>query len=212
MNIALVGATGFVGSKILAEALQRGHQVTAGVRTAGKLAPADKLRVVVADASDPASLKTAIQGHDALVSSFNTRGSADFAAAYLGGVRSAIDAVKAAGMKRLIWVGGAGSLFVAPGVQLVDTPQFPAEYRGEALAARDALNVFRDEQDLDWTFVSPAPMLVPGARTGSFRLGQEQVLMDGDKPGSISVDDLAVAIVDELEKSAHVKQRFTLAY
>jgi len=212
MNIALVGATGFVGSKILAEALQRGHQVTAVVRSAGKLAAADKLRVVVADASDQASLATAIQGHDALVSSFNTRGSADFAQAYLGGVRSAMGAVKAAGMKRLIWVGGAGSLFVAPGVQLVDTPQFPTEYREEARAARDALNVFREERDLDWTFVSPAPLLVPGARTGRFRLGQDQVLMDGDKPGSISVDDLAVAIVDELEKSAHVKQRFTLAY
>jgi len=97
-------------------------------------------------------------------------------------------------------------------VQLVDTPQFPEEYRTEAKTAREALNIFADEQQLEWSFVSPAPLLGPGARTGNFRLGGDQVLMDGDKPGSISVDDLAVAIVDELEKPAHIRRRFTLAY
>jgi putative NADH-flavin reductase len=213
MNIALIGATGFVGSKVVAEALHRGHQVTAIVRNAAKLAPQDKLRVVVADATDAASLADAIKGHDALVSAFNgPRGNPEFAQVYLKGARAAIDGAKRAGLNRLVWVGGAGSLYVAPGVQLVDTPQFPAEYRVEARAARDALNAFRDEKALAWTFVSPAPILTPGLRTGRFRLGGDEVLMDGDKPGQISVEDLAVAIVDELEKSAHVRQRFTLAY
>jgi uncharacterized protein len=213
MNIALIGATGFVGSKVLAEALQRGHQVTAIVRAAGKIASQDKLRVVVADASDAASLAEAFKGHDAIVSAYNgPRGKDEFAQLYLGGVRAVIDGARQSGVTRVLWVGGAGSLYVAPGVQLVDTPQFPAEYRTEAHTARDALKVFLDEQTLAWSFVSPAPMLAPGKRTGSFRLGGDNVLMDGDKPGSISVEDLAVAIVDELEKPAHVRQRFTLAY
>jgi putative NADH-flavin reductase len=127
-------------------------------------------------------------------------------------LQAVIDGAKRAAVQRVLWVGGAGSLYVAPGVQLVDTPQFPAEYKLEAQAARDALNRFRDEDQLAWTFVSPAPLLAPGQRTGRFRLGGDQVLMDGDKPGSISVEDLAVAIVDELEAPRHLRRRFTLAY
>jgi len=213
MNIALIGATGFVGSKVLAEALSRGHQVTAIVRTPAKVEARTGLTVVQGDASDAASLATLAQGHDAIVSAYNgPRGTPEFSQRYLAGVRSVIAAAKQSGVKRVLWVGGAGSLFVAPGVQLVDTPQFPAEYRDEAKTAREALNIFGDESQLEWSFVSPAPLLVPGARTGNFRLGGDQVLMDGDKPGSISVDDLAVAIVDELEKRAHIRRRFTLAY
>lgn len=213
MNIALIGATGFVGSKVLAEALQRGHRVTAIARTPSKIPPQDRLTVVQADASIAAGLAAVFKGHDAIVSAYNgPRGHEEFSQLYLAGVRAAIDGAKQSGVSRLLWVGGAGSLFVAPGVQLVDTPQFPAEYRTEALTARDALRIFNEEKSLAWTFVSPAPILVPGQRTGRFRLGGDQVLMDGDKPGSISVNDLAVAIVDELEKPAHVRQRFTLAY
>ena len=114
-------------------------------------------------------------------------------------------------MRRLLVVGGAGSLFVAPGVQLVDTPQFPAEWKNGALAARDALNELRTESALDWTFLSPPILLQPGERTGQYRLGTEAPLMNGDQPGSISVADLAVAIVDELENPRHVQQRFTVA-
>jgi putative NADH-flavin reductase len=213
MKIALIGATGFVGSKILAEALQRGHEVTALVRSPSKVAPQPRLAVVAADATDTAQLTRVIAGHDAFVSAYNgPRGQADFRERYLAGTRAVVSAAKQAGVKRLLWVGGAGSLFVAPGVQLVDTPQFPAEYRTEAQAGRDAMNLIGQERGLDWTFVSPAALLQPGPRTGKFRLGGDTVLMDGDRPGHISVDDLAVAIVDELETPRHVQRRFTAAY
>ncbi|WP_280152625.1 NAD(P)-dependent oxidoreductase [Piscinibacter sp. XHJ-5] len=212
MKIALIGATGFVGSKVLGEALQRRHQVTALARTPGKLAARPGLEVLEADAGDVDQVAHAIEGHDAVVSAYNARGTPDFRARYLAGLRALLDGAKRAGVKRVLWVGGAGSLYVAPGVQLVDTPQFPAEYKTEAQIARDALDLIREEQALDWTFVSPAPLLQPGPRTGRFRLGGDEVLMDGAQPGRISVDDLAVAIVDELEKPRHVRQRFTLAY
>ncbi|HEX6704249.1 MAG TPA: NAD(P)-dependent oxidoreductase [Albitalea sp.] len=213
MKIALVGPTGFVGSKVLAEALQRGHQVTALARNPSKLAAHAGLTVVQGDATDVEQLARAVAGHDAVVSAYNApRGTDDFRDRYLQGFQTVVEGVKRSGVKRLVMVGGAGSLFVAPGVQLCDTPQFPAEYRTEALAARDALKQITEERGLDWTFVSPAPLLQPGPRTGRFRLGGDQVLMDGDKPGRISVDDLAVAIVDELESPRHVQRRFTLAY
>jgi hypothetical protein len=216
MKIALIGATGFVGSQVLAEALQRGHQVTALVRDPLKLAAGPHLKVAKIDATDAAAVGEAAAGHDVLVSAYNgPRGQEDFAARYLQGARAVVTGAKRGRVPRLLWVGGAGSLEVAPGVQLLDTPQFPAEYRTEARAARDALALLRDEAELDWSFVSPAPMLAPGERTGRFRLGGDQVLMDSQdpaQPGRISVQDLAVAIVDELEKPAHSRQRFTLAY
>ena len=213
MKIALIGATGFVGSKILAEALQRGHEVTALVRSPSKVTPQPRLAVEAADATDAAQLARAVAGHDAVVSAYNgPRGQADFRERYLAGTRAVVSATKQAGVKRLLWVGGAGSLFVAPGVQLVDTPQFPAEYRIEAQTARDAMNLIGQERGLDWTVVSPAALLQPGPRTGKFRLGGDTVLMDGDGPARISVDDLAVAIVDELETPRHVQRRFTAAY
>jgi putative NADH-flavin reductase len=213
MKIALIGATGFVGSRILAEALQRGHQVTALVRSPSKVAPQPHLAIVAADATDGPQLARGVAGHDAVVSAYNApRGQADFRERYLAGTRAVVSAAKQAGVKRLLWVGGAGSLFVAPGVQLVDTPQFPAEYRTEAQTAREAMNLIAQERSLDWTVVSPAALLQPGPRTGKFRLGGDSVLMDGDRPGRISVDDLAVAIVDELETARHVRRRFTAAY
>ena len=213
MKIALIGATGFVGSKVLAEALQRGHQVTALLRDAAKLPAQAGVTPIGLDITDAAALGRAIEGHDAVVSAFNApRGNPAFAELYLQGVRAIVDGVKRAGVKRVLLVGGAGSLYVAPGVQLVDTPQFPAEYRTEAQAAREALNLIRAETGLDWSFVSPAPILAPGQRTGRFRLGGDDVLMNGAQPGNISVEDLAVAIVDELEAPRHLRQRFTLAY
>lgn len=216
MKIALIGATGFVGSQVLAEALQRGHHVSALVRDPLRLPARPHMQVTKIDATDAAALADAAAGHDVLVSAYNApRGQDDFAARYLQGVRAIVAGAKRGQVPRLLWVGGAGSLEVAPGVQLVDTPQFPAEYRTEARAARDALALLRDEAVLDWSFVSPAPLLAPGERTGRFRLGGDQVLMDSQdpaQPGRISVQDLAVAIVDELEKPAHSRRRFTLAY
>jgi putative NADH-flavin reductase len=213
MKIALIGATGFVGSKVLTDALQRGHQVTALVRHPARLAPQAGVTAVAVDVADAEQVARAAAGHDAVVSAFNApRGDPEFRTIYLNAARAILDGVKRSGVRRVLLVGGAGSLFVAPGVQLVDTPQFPAEYRTEAQAAREALNMIRDESTLDWSFVSPAPILAPGQRTGRFRLGGNEVLKNGDKPGNISVEDLAVAIVDELETPRHLRQRFTLAY
>ena len=213
MKIALIGATGYVGAPLLQEALNRGHQVTALVRDPQKLGAHPQLTAVQADVHDSAALAGLLRGHDAVISAFNPGwGLADIRERFIAGSRAIVAASKLAGVKRLLVVGGAGSLYVAPGVQLIDTPDFPAEYKEGAEGARQALNMLRDEQELEWTFLSPAAELVPGPRTGKFRLGQDELLMDGDKPGSISVADLAVALIDETERAQHIRQRFTLAY
>lgn len=212
MNIALIGATGFVGSAVLEELLRRQHQVTALARNPGKIAARDGLTVVQADAQDANQVAKAVAGHDALVNAYNPGWTVpDIHDQFLVGTRAIYAGVKQAGVKRLLVVGGAGSLFVAPGVQLVDTPNFPAEYKPGALAAREALNLIRGETSLDWTFLSPPILLAPGERTGKYRLGTDAPLMNGEAPGGISVADLAVAIVDELENPRHVQQRFTVA-
>jgi len=212
MNIALIGATGFVGSAVLEELLRRQHQVTALARNPGKLAARDGLTVVQADAQDAAQVAKAVAGHDAVVNAYNPGWTVpDIHDQFLVGTRAIYAGVKQAGVKRLLVVGGAGSLFVAPGVQLVDTPGFPAEYKAGALAAREALNLIRSETTLDWTFLSPPILLAPGERTGQYRLGTDAPLMNGEAPGGISVADLAVAIADELESPRHVQQRFTVA-
>ncbi|KQO24643.1 3-beta hydroxysteroid dehydrogenase [Acidovorax sp. Leaf76] len=213
MNIALIGATGFVGSAVLDELLQRGHRVTVLARNPGKLTARERLTVVAADAQDAAQIAQAAAGHDAVVSAYNPGWTVpDIHDQFLKGTRAIIDGTKQAGVRRLLVVGGAGSLFVAPGVQLVDTPEFPAEWKQGALAAREALNWIRTENTLDWTFLSPPILLAPGERTGKYRLGTEAPLMNGEAPGGISVTDLAVAIADELETSRHVQQRFTVAH
>ncbi|MBO9679403.1 MAG: NAD(P)-dependent oxidoreductase [Acidovorax sp.] len=213
MNIALIGATGFVGSAVLNELLQRGHRVTVLARHPEKLAAREGLAVVRADAQDAAQVAQAVQGHDAVLSAYNPGwGLADIYEQFLRGSRAITAGTRQAGVRRLLVVGGAGSLYVAPGVQLVDTPEFPAEWKQGALGARDALNEIRQEQALDWTFLSPPILLQPGERTGQYRLGQDAPLMDGAQPGRISVADLAVALVDELESPRHVRQRFTVAY
>ncbi|WKB51332.1 NAD(P)-dependent oxidoreductase [Eleftheria terrae] len=213
MKVALIGATGFVGSALLEEALQRGHHVTALSRDPSRLAPQDHLSAVQADVLDAAQVARAVAGHDIVLSAYNAGWkNPDLHDEFLRGTRAIIEGVKQAGVKRLLVVGGAGSLYVAPGVQLVDTPDFPAEWKQGALAAREALEMVRREAELEWTFVSPAILLEPGPRRGGFRLGGDDVLMDGDQPGRLSVADLAVAIVDEVEHPQHVRRRFTAAY
>ena len=213
MKIALIGATGYVGTPLLEELLQRGHQVTVLARNPGKLPSRKGLTVVAADAQDAAQVRQAVAGHDAVLSAYNPGWTVpDIHDQFLKATRAIHAGVRESGVRRLLVVGGAGSLFVAPGLQLVDTPQFPAEYKQGALAAREALNLIRKEEALDWTFLSPPILLVPGERTGQYRLGTEAPLMNGEAPGTISVQDLAVAIVDEIEQPRHVKQRFTVAY
>lgn len=214
MNIALVGATGFVGSPVLAELLSRGHKVTVLARTPSKLPAQTGLTVVKADALDAAQVAKAVAGHDAVISAYNPGWSEPrIHDLHLQASRAIVEGVKASGVKRLLVVGGAGSLYVAPGLQLVDTPPFPAEYKQGALAARQALNELKKENTLDWSFVSPPIGLAPGERTGQYRLGADDLLPGkGEQPAGISVADLAVAIVDEIETPRHVQKRFTVAH
>lgn len=217
MKIALIGATGFVGSAVLTELLSRGHDVTALARNPAKVTPQDKLKVVTADVLDSQQVAQAVKGHDAVISAFNP-GWQEPALydLFLKGSQAIRAGVKQAGVKRLLIVGGAASLFVAPGVQLFDTPAFqehvPAFVIPGARAARDELNRVRSETVLEWTFLSPPANLFDGERRGAYRLGSENLLMDGDKPAGISQRDLAIAIVDEIQNPRHLRQRFTVAY
>ena len=214
MKLALIGSTGQVGRHLLDEALRRGHAVTALSRHPEKLAPRPGLSVVKADVYDGAQVASAVAGHDAVLDAFNPGwGDPGIRTNFMKGTKAILEGVKKSGVKRILVVGGAGSLFVAPGVQLVDTPGFPAEWKEGAMGAREALTVLQGETALDWTFISPPVFLEiqGGQRTGAYRLGGDEVLMDGDKPAGISVEDLAVAILDEMEKPAHIRKRFTAA-
>lgn len=213
MNVALIGATGFVGSAVLKELLDRGHQVLALAREPAKLTPQAGLSVRQADAQDAAQVAAALAGADAVVSAYNPGwGRPQIHDEFLAGSQAIIEGVKQAGLSRLLVVGGAGSLYAAPGVQLVDTPQFPAEWKQGALAARELLKRIRQEDSLDWTFLSPAVFLEPGERLGRYRSSLDTPVMDADGPAHISTADLAVAIVDELERPQHIRRRFTVGY
>jgi putative NADH-flavin reductase len=212
MNIALIGASGFIGSALRTEALARGHKVTALVTSPSKLAGAPGLTVVKMDVNDTAALADRLKGFDAALSAFSGHAQANTFDYYLAGFKSIVAAAKLAGVPRLLVVGGAGSLYVAPGIQALDTPQFPAEYKPTAEGARQALNLLQAETALNWTMLSPSAVIAPGERTGQFRLGQDQMLSDAQGNSHISVQDYAVAFIDELEKPAHARQRFTVGY
>lgn len=213
MKVALIGPTGFVGSEVLKELLSRGHEVVALARTPAKVEPKPGLTVVQADAKDSAQVAAAAKGADAVVNAYNPGWSVpNLYDEFLAGTRAIYAGTKASGVKRLLTVGGAGSLYIAPGVQLVDTPEFPAEWKNGALAAREALNLLREETSLDWTFLSPAVHLEPGERRGSYRVSLDTPVMDSNGPAHISTADLAVAIVDELEQPQHIRRRFTVGY
>ncbi|EJN07185.1 NAD(P)-dependent oxidoreductase [Herbaspirillum sp. YR522] len=203
MNIAIIGASGNVGSRILEEALRRGHQVIAIARDAGKIAPHDKVIARNADVLDSAALAGALAGAEVVVSSGRF---VNFKASDL------LPAVKQAGVKRLAVVGGAGSLEIAPGKALIDLPEFPAEYKAEASAGRDFLNHLRAEKELDWTFLSPSALFIAGERTGKFRLGTDELLTAADGKSWISYEDYAIALLDEIEQPRHVRARFTVGY
>jgi putative NADH-flavin reductase len=214
MKLALIGATGFVGKAVLNEALTRGYQVTAIARDPSKIEiTSDKLTLVATDVYNADKLADILKGHDAVVNTFNAGwANPNLYNDFIKGSEAIQQATKKAGVKRLLVVGGAGSLYAAPGLQLVDTPQFPAEWKAGATAARDYLNIIKKEEELDWTFLSPAINLHPGERTGKFRLGTDEPVFNEAGQADISVEDMAVAIIDELENNQFVKRRFTLGY
>ncbi len=202
MKIALIGATGNAGSRILAELSRRGHHVTAIARHPEKVPALPGVTPLLADAGDVAGLAAAIKGHDAVISSVH------FTAF---DPQKLIAAVQQSGVPRYLVVGGAGSLEVAPGVKLIDTPEFPAIYKAEASAGSAYLDLLRRQPALDWTYLSPSAVFAPGERTGKFRLGRDQ-LLSNDKGSNISFEDYAIALADEIEKPAHSRQRFTVGY
>ncbi|MFT3784441.1 MAG: NAD(P)-dependent oxidoreductase [Nibricoccus sp.] len=203
MNLVLLGATGQVGSHLLNEALSRGHAVTGVARYVDSLPKHPSLQPKKADATDYTQLSAILSGNDAVLSALPFR--------HFDGP-DLLATVKAARVPRLLVVGGAGSLEVAPGHALVDSPDFPAEYRAEALAGRDFLQVLRAETTLDWTFLSPSAFLHDGPRTGKFRLGKDSLLVAADGESHISLADYAIAFLDELEHPHHNRTRFTVGY
>ena len=211
MNIALIGASGFIGSAIRKEALSRNHKVTALVSDPSKLQPEANLNIQHTDVLNTELLSQQLRGHDVVISAFSGHADADIYGYYLKGIRSIVEAVRAANVSRLMLVGGAGSLEIRPGVQLLDTPEFPAQWKATAEGARAALQILRDLPDLDWTVLSPPPHVHPGTRTGSYRTGLDAVIQRNGGPADISLEDYAVAMVDEAESARHRRQRFTVA-
>lgn len=208
MKLVLFGASGMIGSRILSEALRRGHSVTVVVRDPNKFrAPAGAISVITGDVTDAASIAAAVKGHDAVLSAIGGTVEVVKAAA-----QPLLDGLITARVKRLLVVGGAGSLEVAPGIQLLATPDFPAAWKGYALAHAEALQIFRKNTTLDWSYLSPAALISPGERTGTFRLGDDQLLTDATGQSRISAEDFAVAFLDEVENPKHIRRRFTLAY
>lgn len=203
MKIALIGATGFIGSRLLAELTSRGHQVTAIVRNPEKVPQGAGITALKGDVYDKDGLDALLAGHDAVISAVHFTASDP---------ATLLAAVKQSGVKRYLVVGGAGSLEVAPGVKLFDTKEFPAIYLDEARKGGAFLDLLKGEGGLDWTFLSPSALIEPGERTGTFRLGQDQLLVDDNGQSRISAEDYAIALVDELEKPAHTRQRFTVGY
>ncbi len=203
MKVAIIGGSGRAGREISAELARRGHQVTAISRHPENAVDADGVIAVAGDVNHVDALADTIRGHDAVVSAVMF---ADTDPAALVGV------VRASGVPRYLVVGGAGSLEVAPGVALIDTPEFPAEYKAEASRGADFLTYLRGVDDIDWTFLSPSAYFFVGDRKGSFRLGKDALLLDSDGNSSISYADYAVALVDEIEKPNHSRQRFTVGY
>jgi putative NADH-flavin reductase len=203
MKVALIGASGHVGSRILAELARRGHEVTAIVRNPEKVEAGASTTAVKGDVYDEAALARLLSGHDAVISAVHFTASDP---------QILIRAVKASGVPRYLVVGGAGSLEVAPGVKLVDTPEFPAAYLDEARKGGDFLDLLKGEGELNWTFLSPSALIQPGERTGKFRLGTDQLLVDENGHSTISTEDYAVALVDELEQPRHERRRFTVGY
>ena len=202
-KIAIIGATGRAGSQLLEEALRRGHSVTAIARDTSKIGAHAGVVSKNVDVLDAAALQDAVAGHDVVISA------AHFATVPASAL---IGPVKQAGVKRLLVVGGAGSLLLPDGTRVIDSAGFPAEYKAEASAGAAFLEALRQEKELDWTFLSPSALFVEGERTGKFRIGKDDLLVSADGQSSITFADYAIALIDEVETPEHSRQRFTVGY
>ena len=203
MKIAVAGASGRAGSEITKELSRRGHTGTAIARNPEKIADLPNVTPTKGDVLDEAGLAKLWAGHDVAISSVHFLASDP---------KKLIGAAKASGVGRYLIVGGAGSLEVAPGVKLVTTPGFPAQYKAEAEAGSAFLDLLRQEKELNWTFISPSALFVEGERTGKFRLGTDQLLTASDGKSWITFADYAIALADEIERLSHLRQRFTVGY
>lgn len=203
MNIALIGISGRVGSRLAQELTARGHKVTGIARDTAKVEAQNGVTVKAADANKPEQLSPVLAGHDAVVSAAKFQTS---------DANALLTAAKQAGVPRVLVVGGAGSLEIAPGKALLDTPEFPDAYKPEATAGRDYLNTLKHEETLDWTYLSPSAEFMPGERTGKFRTGKDQLLSDAGGRSWISMEDYAIALADEIENPQHSRQRYTVGY
>jgi hypothetical protein len=213
MKIALIGASGRAGACIRDEALARGHQVTAIVRHPENISVSSpNLKVVKGDVLKD-KVEDLVRGHDAVISAYNPGWkNPEIYNEQIRASKRIIAGVKKSGVKRLLVVGGAGSLEVSPGVQLIDTMNLPDQIKGGILATRETLYMLRKEKDLEWTFLSPAASMDIGERTGHFRIGKDQLLKNEKGESKITFQDLAVAMIDELERPQHIRERFTVAY
>ena len=203
MKIAIIGATGNVGTRLVNEALNRHHAVTAIARDPSKLTSRTGMSATLGDVTRPDALLPLLKGHDAIISALHFQGTDP---------QQLIDLVRRSGVKRYLVVGGAASLEVAPGELLLNTPHFPAAYKAEAERGGVFLDRLRQERELNWTFLSPSALLDSGGRTGKFRLGTDQLLVDSAGKSWISFEDFAVAMADEIERPAHTRARFTVGY
>jgi hypothetical protein len=214
MKVLLFGAGGHIGSVVTSELLGRGHEVTAVTRT-GSVDGADRpgLTVRSGDARDAATVAELSAGHDAVASTIGPRiGQEDDREIIVGATRGLVDGLRKSGVRRLVVLGGAGSLRNPAGEILVETPGFPQQWKANALAQSAALGIYREVQDLDWTFVSPASLIEPGERTGQFRVGGDDLLTDAEGRSRVSIEDFAVAFVDQIEKGDAVRTRISVAY
>jgi hypothetical protein len=203
MKIAIVGATGNVGTRLVNEALSRHHAVTAIARDTSKLTRRTGLSATLGDVTKPDALLPLLKGHDAIISSLRFQGIDS---------QQLIELARSSGVQRFLVVGGAASLEIAPGQLLLDSPHFPPAYKPEASAAKAFLDALRNVKDLDWTFLSPSVFFGPGERTGKFRLADNTLLTAADGKSSISYEDYAVAMFDEIENPKHSRARFTVGY
>ncbi|WP_448109159.1 NAD(P)-dependent oxidoreductase [Pseudomonas azerbaijanoccidentalis] len=202
-KIAIIGATGRAGSQLLEEALRRGHSVTAIARDTSKIGQRAGVVTRNVDALDASALQDAIAGHDVVISA------AHFATLPASAV---VGPVKKAGVKRLLVVGGAGSLLLPDGTRVIDSAGFPEAYKAEASAGAEFLGTLREEKDLDWTFLSPSAEFVEGERTGKFRAGQDDLLVSSEGRSWITFADYAIAMLNEVETPKYSKLRFTVGY